>query len=201
VIVSGVFALPFDDPAGFTAPPAFGPFRVLHQIGSGVLGPVFRTFDPLSEKLVAVKVFRLDVVPEVSARLADALMRLAETPVEHPAVVAVLDAGMEGTTAFLAMEYVAAETLDVTLRRMVPASLETAGPMLRQVADALEAAWSVGIGHGALHPRDIFLPNASEASQGGVGVRVAGFGVTEALESPGTSEPTCTRSASSPTNC
>ena len=60
-----------DDPSSFSPPAAFGPFRVLHQIGSGVLGPVFRTFDPEQEKLVAVKVFRLDVVPEISARLAD----------------------------------------------------------------------------------------------------------------------------------
>jgi len=94
----GVFALPFDDHAGFTAPAAFGPFRVLHQIGSGVLGPVFRTFDPRQEKLVAVKAFRLDVVPETSARLAEILKRMAAAPVKHPAVVGILDAGLEGTT-------------------------------------------------------------------------------------------------------
>jgi len=183
VIVSGVFALPFDDPAGFTAPPAFGPFRVLHQIGSGVLGPVFRTFDPQTEKLVAVKVFRLDVVPEVSADLASGLVRLADIPVHHPAVVAVLDAGLEGTTAFLAMEYVATQTLDVSLRRMAPAELHVVLPLLRPVAEAIEAAWAQGIGHGALHPRDIFVPATNDVSPApGHGVRVSGFGVTGALE-------------------
>ena len=124
MIVSGVLALPFDDSAGFTAPPAFGPFRVLHQIGSGALGPVFRTFEPQLEKLVAVKAFRLDVVPEVTSKLADALRRFAATPIEHPAVVSALDAGLEGTTAFLATEYVAAETLDGRLRQMAPARIE-----------------------------------------------------------------------------
>lgn len=179
----GVFALPFDDPAGFTAPPAFGPFRVLHQIGSGVLGPVFRTFDPRRDKLVAVKAFRLDVVPEVSGRLADELSRLASTPVDHPAVVATIDAGLEGTTAYLAMEYVAAETLDVSLRRLAPCSVEVAVPVLRQVAEGIEAAWAEGLGHGSLHPRDIFVPSTvGESAESTEGVRVAGFGVTAALE-------------------
>src|SRR6476659_5238826 len=47
-----------DDPAAFAPPPAFGPFRVLHQIGVGALGPVFRTYEPTRDRLVAVKVFR-----------------------------------------------------------------------------------------------------------------------------------------------
>ncbi|HUR21537.1 MAG TPA: PEGA domain-containing protein [Vicinamibacterales bacterium] len=155
----------------------------MHQIGSGVLGPVFRTFDPQQEKLVAVKVFRLDVVPETSARLADILKRMAAAPVKHPAVVGIIDAGLEGTAAFLAMEYVAAETLDVSLRRLAPANLETAVPMLRQVAEALEAGWSAGMGHGSLHPRDIFVvPPTTEPPHGITVMRVSGFGVTDALE-------------------
>ena len=132
---------------------------------------------------MAVKAFRLDVVPEISAQLADILKRMTAAPVKHPAVVGVLDAGLEGTTAFLAMEYVAAETLDVCLRRFAPANLATAVPMLRQVAEALEAGWAAGMGHGALHPRDIFvLPPTAEPPHGHTVVRVSGFGVTDALE-------------------
>ncbi|MBP8273879.1 MAG: hypothetical protein KAY59_05575, partial [Acidobacteria bacterium] len=66
-------SLPFDESNTFTPPPAFGPYRVLHQIGSGVLGPVFRTYDPQADRLVAVKAFRLDLLPEDVARLADGL--------------------------------------------------------------------------------------------------------------------------------
>ena len=183
MIVSGVLALPFDDSAGFTAPPAFGPFRVLHQIGSGALGPVFRTFEPQLEKLVAVKAFRLDVVPEVTSKLADALRRFAATPIEHPAVVSALDAGLEGTTAFLATEYVAAETLDGRLRQMAPARIEAALPLLHQMAGAIEAAWAMGVGHGSLHPRDIFVLSAARGSgPSATRLRVAGFGVVPALE-------------------
>ena len=84
--------------------------------------------------------------------------------IDHPAVVPLVDAGLEGTAAFLAMEYVASETLDVSMRRLAPASIERAMPLLHQIAEALEAAWSAGVGHGSLHPRDVFVlaPAASQ---------------------------------------
>src|SRR6185503_13594682 len=52
-------------------PAAFGPFRVLHQVGAGSLGPVFRAHDPVEGRLVAIKAFRLDeVTPEQAAEFA-----------------------------------------------------------------------------------------------------------------------------------
>ena len=64
------------DAPGTAPPDAFGPFRVLHQIGAGTLGPVFRAYDPEQEKLVAVKWFRLDLPPERTHRLVAELEQL-----------------------------------------------------------------------------------------------------------------------------
>jgi hypothetical protein len=51
--------------ASSTAPPdAFGPFRVLHQVGAGALGPVFRASDSDRGRLLAVKLFQLDLAAE-----------------------------------------------------------------------------------------------------------------------------------------
>ncbi|SVE58375.1 uncharacterized protein METZ01_LOCUS511229, partial [marine metagenome] len=62
--LGGISALKHEDANLFSPPGAFGPFRVMHQIGIGVLGPVFRTYDPESDRLVAVKAFSLDFLPE-----------------------------------------------------------------------------------------------------------------------------------------
>jgi hypothetical protein len=175
--------LPFDESAGFTAPSAFGGYRVLHQIGSGVLGPVFRTYDPQRDRLVAVKAFRLDIIPEQVAKLADGLRRLAAAVPAHDGLVPALDAGLEGTTAYLASEYVAAETLDVAMRHLAPAPLDRALPILTQMAAAIDAAWAGGIGHGALHPRDVFVTVDSHD------VRITGVGVVAAMESVGVRAP------------
>jgi serine/threonine-protein kinase len=185
--LSRSFALSFDESSSLSAPTAFGSYRVLHQIGSGVLGPVFRTHDPRADRLLAVKVFRLDLPPDGVARLADALRRLAATPVAHPSLVPLVDAGVEGTSAFLVMEYESGDTLDIALRRFTPATLEQALPVLSRIAAGLDAAAEAGLTHGALHPRDVFLSAAIDE------VKMTGFGVVQALEAAGVSSPVLRR--------
>lgn len=176
-------ALSFEDSTSFSAPSAFGPFRVLHQIGTGALGPVFRTYDPQRDRLIAVKAFKLDLVPEDVARLAESLRRLAPSLPSDPAIVTVVDAGLEGTTAYVAMEYVTAETLDVALRHLAPAPLAVAVHIVEQLAHAIDTAWASGLGHGALHPRDVFVAPGSND------VQVTGFGIVPALERVGVRTP------------
>ena len=170
-----------DDPAAFAPPPAFGPFRVLHQIGIGALGPVFRTYEPTRDRLVAVKMFRLDVTPEQAQSLADELARAADAGLFHPSIVEPVAAGVEGTSAYRAEEYVAAESLDVAMRHYAPATLDLALPFLTQLAGAIDFARTAGVGHGALHLRDVFVtPDEARAS---------GFGIVEALERVGVRAP------------
>ena len=41
----------------------------MHQIGSGVLGPVFRAYPQDGEQVVALKAFLLDLAPEQAVGL------------------------------------------------------------------------------------------------------------------------------------
>ena len=68
----------------------------------------------------------------------------------------------------------AAESLDVAMRHYAPAAIDTVMPFITQLAGAIDFARAAGVGHGALHPRDIFM-TPDEA-------RATGFGVVEALE-------------------
>ena len=83
--------------------------------------------------------------------------------------------------AYRAEEYVAAESLDVALRHYAPAPMSRVLPFIAQLAGAIDFARSAGVGHGALHPRDIFV-TPDEA-------RATGFGVVEALERVGLRAP------------
>ena len=76
-----------------------------------MLGPVYRTYDPDGDRLVAVKVFKVDITPEQAETLAAQLNRIAQIGLSEPGLVAPLTAGVEGTAAYLAQEYVAAESL------------------------------------------------------------------------------------------
>jgi serine/threonine-protein kinase len=164
-------------------PSAFGPYRVLHQIGSGVLGPVFRAYDSQTDRLVAVKAFSLDLVPEVSSRVAETCAALIEMPHAHPAIVRVVDAGLEGSTPYVALEYASGDALDVFLRQTRGLPIDRALAVLAPLAEALDAAWAQGAGHGALHPRDIFV------GLGPDDLRVTGIGIAQALERAGVTVP------------
>ncbi len=99
----------------------------------------------------------------------------------HPSIVEPLAAGIEGTVAYRAEEYVAAESLDVAMRHYAPATVDKVLPFITQLASALDFARAAGVGHGALHPRDIFVtPDEARAS---------GFGVVDALDRLGLRAP------------
>ncbi len=182
-VSQGARPLPYDDASGVSPPSAFGTYRVLHQIGSGVLGPVFRAYDSQLDRLVAIKTVKIDLVPEDASRLADGLRALAASTAAHPAIVGAVDAGLEGATPFIALEYASGESLDVILRQSGAWPVARALPVLREIAAAIDASWVASVGHGALHPRDIFV------EVGLTDVRVTGFGIGQALEAVGAKGP------------
>jgi serine/threonine-protein kinase len=160
--------------SGFVPQDAFGRFRVLHQIGAGTLGPVFRAYEPDRERLVAIKLFRLDLPPDRVHRLIEEFERLVAVGLTHSTVAAPLAAGIHDSAPYLVQEFVSAESLDIVVRDYGPAPpLDTVGLALR-LGGALDFAADLGILAGALHPRDV-LVSPDEA-------RITGLGVIAALE-------------------
>ena len=161
-----------EDAGEFPVPGAFGPYQVLHQVGTGVLGPVYRARESGGDRTVAIKSFHLDLTPEQVEVFANALAHIVNAEPSHPAIVAPLAAGLESGTPFMAYEYVEAESLDVVLRREARPADGLA--WIGALADAVDAAHALGLVHGALHLRDVLV--SSE------GLCVTGFGIASALE-------------------
>ena len=161
----------------YSPPPAFGRFTLLHQIGAGVLGPVFRTHDPEHEHLVAVKAFTLDLTPEQASVLSTEFSRLAALEFDSPCVAGPVAAGVEDFVPYAAAPYVSGESLDAAIRQYGPAPAGDAIRLIGHVAEALDAAARLGVFHGSLHPRDIIVTPGE--------THVTGFGVAQALERVG----------------
>ncbi len=130
---------------------------MLHQVGVGSFGPVFRAHDPVQDRPVAVKAFGGDFTLDQVEALADALEQLVEHPVEHPVLVQPVAAGIEGHLPYLVEEFVVAESMDVALREYGPAPLADALTRIAQLAAALDMAAAAGLHHGAMHPRDVLV--------------------------------------------
>lgn len=158
---------------------------MLHQVGAGTLGPVFRAHDPDRGRLVAVKAFRLDLIPERAADFAAALNGLAARSLDHPSIAAPIAAGVEGTTPWLAQAYVPAESLDSALRQYGRTPLADALAIVTELAGALDFAAAEGVLHGALHPRDVLVaPDETHLVDLGVAAALEGVGLRAPVRRP-----------------
>jgi serine/threonine protein kinase len=142
---------------------------------------VFRAYQPEPGRLVAVKLFRLDVPPEVVHRLVAELEKLVAAELSHPGIAAPAGAGMSGVFAFLAQDFVAADSLDVIVREGQSSAPAVVGRLAAQLGSALDYAAEAGLFHGSLHPRDVLMSDDD--------VRMTGVGVARALTEVGISTP------------
>jgi serine/threonine-protein kinase len=135
---------------------------------------VFRAFDPETDRLAAIKWFALDLAPERVHQVVAELERLIAASLTHPAIAAPLATGIRDNRPYLAMEYVAADSLDVALRQYGAAPPPDALRVAAQLAGALDFAAVVNVAHGALHPRDVLLSPEE--------TRLTGIGIAHAFE-------------------
>ena len=142
---------------------------------------MFRAYDAARERLVAVKLFKLDLPPERGHQLVAEFERLIAADLTHPALAAPLATGISGVSAYLVQDYVAADSLDLAVREYGPAPAANALRVAAQLAGALDYAAAVQVTHGALHPRDVLLSSDD--------TRLTGLGVTRALERIGVVAP------------
>ena len=142
---------------------------------------MFRGYDTERERLVAVKVFKLDLPPQRVHQLVDAFERVIAADLAHPAIAEPIATGITDNSAFLATEYVAADSLDLAVREFGASRPPDALQAAAALAAALDQAAAVNIAHGCLHPRDVLMSSQE--------TRLTGLGVAQALEQVGVQVP------------
>jgi serine/threonine-protein kinase len=142
---------------------------------------VFRAYNPEQDRLVAVKLFRLDLAPERVHKLVAQLEALIDADLTHAAIAAPIAAGISDVSAYLALDFVAADSIDIVAREHGPAPASEAVRIATQMAGALEFAAEADVAHGALHPRDVLVSSDD--------TRITGVGITQALERLGVATP------------
>ncbi len=133
----------------------FGRYQLLERLGRGQYGEVWKARDTQLDRLVALKIPRLDPSQE---SMAAAFLREAQAAaqVRHPNLVAVYEYGREGDAVYIASELIEGCTLtEWTLRRQ-PGPRETA-TMCALLAEALHEAHEAGIVHRDVKPGNILV--------------------------------------------
>ena len=110
-------------PATKTDAEAIGRFEIRSRLGSGSFGTVYRAFDPLLEREVALKVPHTRVVQADEGK--DRLLREAKAAarLHHPNIVPLYEAGADGDQYYIASAYIEGRTLQTAVARARSAAL------------------------------------------------------------------------------
>ena len=146
---------PVDDPQRGGGTP-FGQYRLINLLGRGGMGEVWRAYDTVTERVVALKLlpphFAEDsVFKQRFRREAHAAAQLNE-----PHVVPIHTYGEINGRLFVDMRLIEGRDLDVVLAEG-PLSPERAVLIIEQVARAVHAAHKVGLVHRDIKPSNILL--------------------------------------------
>jgi tRNA A-37 threonylcarbamoyl transferase component Bud32 len=161
-----------------------GRYRLDAQIGRGGMSTVYRAFDVVLERPVAIKLMHRETAAD-----SDQLERFRRearsvAQLNHPQIVTVIDAGEDSSpdgeagSAYIVLEYVDGETLKDLIRREGPLEITQAIAYAIEIARALGAAHEHQIVHRDVKPQNVLL-----GTEGGA--KITDFGIARTLTEEG----------------
>lgn len=136
-----------------------GPYRLLRELGRGGQAVVWLALDTRIGREIALKV---TARPPGARDLGARLRREAQVAarLSHPGLCPIFDVGADERQAWIAMRFIAGETLEARLARGGDESLEQRLLWIERVALALHAAHEAGIVHRDVKPGNVMIePN------------------------------------------
>lgn len=168
-----------------------GRYRLDAEIGRGGMSTVYRAFDTVLERPVAIKLMHREIATD-----SDQLERFrrearAVAQLNHPHIVTVIDAGEEPSehdaahghepevgTPYIVLEYVDGETLKQLIRRDGPLQITQAIAYAIEIARALGAAHERLIVHRDVKPQNVLISSEGSA-------KITDFGIARTLTEEG----------------
>src|SRR5918995_4715700 len=161
-------------------PQTIGRYQIQESIGFGAMGAVYKAFDPLIKRTLAIKTIRLDI-PRQSPQYKSFIDRFYHEArisgtLSHPNIVTLFDIGEEGGVPYLAMEFVEGETLASILEKGARFNPEKVISLVSQIASAVDYAHSKRVIHRDIKPSQLVLYEADK-------VKVTDFGIAKLADS------------------
>src|SRR5262249_16075632 len=157
-----------------------GRYRLLERVGRGGMGTVYRAQDLQLQRIVALKVPRLDGPAQSRSVRVQRFLREARVaaPIRHPNVCPIFDVGEQDGSPYVVMAYVEGHSLAEQLARQRrfedPRAAVAVG---RQIGETVRAVHACGVVHRDLKPGNILIDANGRAV-------LTDFGLARPLEEP-----------------
>ena len=143
-------------------PQAIGKYEIREEVGKGSMGTVYFAHDPFSAKDVAIKLAHPQFINEQEdgVRFKKLFFNEAHATgvLDHPSILHLFDAGVDGDLCYLVMEYVpGAQTLGRFTKPDSLLSVREVVGVIYKCAKALDYAHRQGIVHRDVKPSNILF--------------------------------------------
>ncbi len=150
-----------------------GKYEIRRELGRGAMGVVYEGYDPLIERVVALKTIRADQLVGDNAHDIIARFRReaqAAGRLSHPNIVSIYDFGEDAGVWYIAMEFIKGRELKEYFEANERFTTADAVRILTQILSALGYSHKLGVIHRDIKPANIIL--LADGS-----VKVADFGI------------------------
>lgn len=151
-----------------------GRYKIQSLIGTGGMAAVYLANDLILDRLVAIKVLRLDFRQNDDAMRRFRREALSATQLTHPNIVGVYDVGQSQEMNYIVMEYVEGTDLKDYIRQSGALHPIEAVRIMMQIVSAIAAAHQNRIIHRDIKPQNILIDREGN-------VKITDFGIAVAL--------------------
>lgn len=157
-----------------------GRYRLEQQYGAGGMSVVYRAFDPLLGRMVAIKILRPSLTGDESflARFRSEARNVAN--LNHPNIVTVYDVGQEGEAHYIVMEFIDGKDLKKLIKENGALPADRALNIAIQICKGIGFAHRSGLVHADVKPQNVLLAAQTPQSKGDI-VKVTDFGIAQAF--------------------
>lgn len=132
-------------------------YMITEVIGVGGMAYVYKAFDKVCNRVVAVKVLKDEFMSDAQFRRRFTNESKAITMLSHGNIVDVYDVSLEGDALYIVMEYIDGITLKEYMEKKGQLSATEALHFIKQILKGLSHAHERGIVHRDIKPHNILL--------------------------------------------
>lgn len=153
----------------------FSRYKIMEELGHGGMATVYRAYDPLFEREVALKILKQELLNNLQVRERFERETKIIAKLEHAAIVPVYDVGRDNDQLFFVMRYMAGGSLSDRIQNGSLSLMDVAG-IFQRLGSALDYAHNKGIIHRDLKPGNILFDEYNNAY-------ISDFGIAKLAQS------------------